>query len=60
MLYNTRLPVTRWVTNTVNDQFDKNAILTVYMQLFRIKDSYGRQELFNLPFVVDNLLKRPV
>ena len=27
----TRLPVTRWVTNTINDQFDRNAILTVYM-----------------------------
>ena len=27
----TRLPVTRWVTNTTNDQFDRNAILTVYM-----------------------------
>ena len=26
----TRLPVTRWVTNTINDQFDRNAILTVY------------------------------
>ena len=28
----TRLPVTRWVTNTINEQFDRNAILTVYMQ----------------------------
>ena len=27
----TRLPVTRWVTNAINDQFDRNAILTVYM-----------------------------
>ena len=27
------------------------------MWLFRIKDSYGRQEFFNLPFVADNLLK---
>ena len=24
----TRLPVTRWVTNTINDEFDGNAILT--------------------------------
>ena len=27
----TKLPVTRWVTNTINDQFDRNAILIVYM-----------------------------
>ena len=27
----TKLPVIRWVTNTINDQFDKNAILTLYM-----------------------------
>ena len=27
----TKLPVTRWVTNTINDQFDRNAILTLYM-----------------------------
>ena len=30
-LYYTRLLVARWVTNTINDQFDRNAILTVYM-----------------------------
>ena len=52
------LPVTRWVTNTIKDQFDRNAILTVYMLPFRIKDSYGRQEFFNLPFVADNLSKK--
>ena len=28
------------------------------MKQFRIKDSYGRQEFFNLPFVTDNLLKK--
>ena len=46
------------LTNTINDQFDRNGILTVYMQPFRIKDSYGRQEIFNLPFVADNLSKK--
>ena len=52
-----KLPVTSRVTNAINDQFDRNAILTVYMWPFRIKDSYGRQEFFNLPFLADNLLK---
>ena len=28
------------------------------MQPFRIKDSYGRQEFFNLPFVTDNLSEK--
>ena len=46
------------LTNTIYDQFDRNGILTVYMQPFRIKDSYGIQEIFNLPFVADNLSKK--
>ena len=44
--------------------YDRNAILTVYIYIyiyiypFRIKDSYGRQEFLNLPFLADNLSKK--
>ena len=38
----TRLPVTRWVTNTVSDQFDRNAILTVYIYIYIYSHSVSR------------------
>ena len=58
----TRLPVTRWVANTITDQFDRNAILTVYIYVaIPYQGFVRRQKIFNLPFVADNLLKkRPV
>ena len=34
LLKETRLPVTRWVNNTINDQFDRNAILTTYIYIY--------------------------